>query len=91
VAKPAAHRCIAITPRCDHVVDDAAVFTLVRHRCWACHAADGIAGHDFPDLDALRKAPVADMVGTCQMPPDGAPLPEPERTLLVDWSTCSKR
>ena len=82
--------CKTITARCDHAIDDAAVFKLVRHRCWACHATDGIAGHDFPDLAALRTAPVDEMIGTCQMPPDGAPLAEPDRQLLVEWATCKK-
>ena len=85
-AKP----CATITPRCDHGIDDRAVMALVRHRCWACHAEDGIANHDFPDVAALRGAPVAEMVGTCQMPPDGSPLPETERQLLVEWSSCKE-
>jgi hypothetical protein len=66
------------------------VFALVRRRCWACHGTDGIANHDFPDLVALRRAPVAEMVGTCQMPPDGAPLQEPDRALLFDWASCPR-
>ena len=80
---------MAIEERCDRGVEDAAVLKLVKGRCWACHGTNGIAGHDFPDIAALRGAPVAEMVGTCQMPPDGAPLREPDRRLLVEWAACN--
>jgi hypothetical protein len=75
---------------CDAAIDDAKVFAFVRRHCWACHATDGIAGHDFPDLVALRAAPVVDMVGSCQMPPDGSPLGEADRAMLVDWASCKQ-
>lgn len=72
-------------------IDDATVTTLVTGRCGACHGSHGLAGHDFPGIAALRKAPVADMIASCQMPPDGAPLAEPERRLLVGWASCQGR
>jgi len=80
--------CEQIVGQCDSSLDDNTVFALVQQRCWACHAHDGVANHDFATLAALRAAPVAEMVGTCQMPPDGAPLPDADRHRLVDWSRC---
>jgi hypothetical protein len=80
--------CATIAGHCDRTIDDIAVFELVQQRCWACHDRDGLAGHDFATVTALRAAPVAEMVGTCQMPPDGAPLPDADRRRLVDWSRC---
>jgi hypothetical protein len=78
-----------MTGTCDASITDEAVFGLVKRRCWACHATNGLAGHDFPAIAALRAAPVLDMVGSCQMPPDGAPLPDEDRRRLVDWATCA--
>ncbi len=80
--------CVAVEEHCDRGIEDAAVWKLVKGRCLACHGTNGIAGHDFPDIDALRTAPVADMVGSCQMPPDGAPLRDADRRLLVEWASC---
>jgi hypothetical protein len=87
-AEPA-RACAAIRPRCDREIADAAVVALVERRCLGCHDAGGIAGHDFTSIAALRAAPVAEMIGSCQMPPDGAPvLAESDRRTLVDWSGC---
>lgn len=74
---------------CDASITDEAAFGLVKRRCWACHATNGLAGHDFPTIAALRSAPVIDMVGGCQMPPDGALLPDDERRRLVAWARCA--
>jgi hypothetical protein len=82
--------CVAIDARCDPEIQDAAVLELVKGRCWGCHATNGIAGHDFPDVVALRKAPIDYMIGSCQMPPDGAPLGEAQRRMLVDWASCKQ-
>lgn len=86
---PARAACTPVAPRCDPSVGDQAVFALVQKRCHGCHGDHGIAGHDFPSIEALRKAPVADMVGTCQMPPDGAFLTPAERTQIVSWAACA--
>jgi hypothetical protein len=84
---PARASCVAIAAVCDPAIDEARVAAIVEHRCMACHGPGGIAGHDFAaGIDALRGAPVAEMVGTCQMPPDGAA--EPERRALVGWAAC---
>lgn len=77
-------------PQCDKSIQDAQVMKVVKNVCWRCHADKGIAGHDFPDIAALRKAPVAYMVGGCQMPPDGNPLAQQDRDLLVGWAACEK-
>jgi hypothetical protein len=82
---------VAIDAGCDATIEDTTVMKLVTSRCWACHGSNGIAGHDFPDLAALRKAPVGDMIGSCQMPPDGAPLAEADRRMLVHWASCQGR
>jgi hypothetical protein len=82
--------CATITDSCDPSIADADAFAVVQKQCWACHEHDGIANHDFDTLAALKAAPVAEMVGTCQMPPDGAPLPEADRHRLVAWSRCQK-
>jgi hypothetical protein len=82
--------CVAIDAHCDPEIEDSAVLELVKGRCWGCHGSNGIAGHDFPDIAALRKAPVDYMVGSCQMPPDGAPLAEAARRLLIDWASCKQ-
>jgi hypothetical protein len=82
--------CVAIDAHCDPEIQDAAVLELVKGRCWGCHGTNGIAGHDFPDIATLRKAPVDYMIGSCQMPPDGAPLAEAARQLLVDWASCKQ-
>jgi len=88
----AAATCAQIAARCDPAIGDHDARAIVEQRCFGCHAADGIAHHDLTTLDALRAAPIANMVGTCQMPPDGAPLaPFDERTLLVAWSACQAR
>jgi len=53
-------------------------------------ACRGSANHDFLDVSALRAAPVADMLASCQMPPDGAPpLAEAERRALASWAACA--
>jgi hypothetical protein len=85
-AQHPAKACPAIAARCDRAVTDDQVFHEVQARCWGCHGAGGPAGHDFVDLHALRAAPVGDMVGSCQMPPQG--LPDPERQMLVTWAAC---
>jgi len=82
---------VAIEARCDPAIEDAAVMELVKGRCWACHQTNGIAGHDFPDLAAVRAAPVEYMIGSCQMPPDGAPLSEVDREMLVGWASCRQK
>jgi hypothetical protein len=66
------------------------VFALVKSRCWGCHGARGIAGHDFVDIAALRGAPVDDMVRSCQMPPDRGLLSDADRGMLLDWASCNK-
>jgi hypothetical protein len=88
LAKEPPRVCVAITARCDRAIEDAAVLAVVKGRCLGCHGTNGIAGHDFPDIAALRSAPVDYMIGSCQMPPDGAPLAEVDRRLLVDWAAC---
>ena len=81
--------CAAIERTCDPGVTDDAAFALVRRRCWGCHGADGLANHDFTSLSALRAAPIAEMIGTCQMPPDGErPLEMAERRMLAGWASC---
>jgi hypothetical protein len=85
----AAPVCERIVPSGVHV-DDAEAIAIVRRQCVPCHDAGGIAHHDFTTMAALRAAPVAEMIGTCQMPPDGqAPLSLAERRRLVEWSTSS--
>jgi hypothetical protein len=78
-----------MTGTCDASITDDAVFDLVKRRCWACHASNGLAGHDFASIAALRSAPIIDMVGSCQMPPDGSALADEDRQRLVDWARCS--
>lgn len=85
-ARPA---CTPVAPRCEPSVDDRTALALVQTRCYGCHGTHGVAGHDFPSIDALRAAPVAEMVGTCQMPPDGAVLTATERIQLVTWAACA--
>ena len=81
--------CTPIAAHCDHAVADDDARALVERRCFKCHGAGGLAHHDFTSLDALRGAPIANMVGTCQMPPDGEPaLAAADRALLVAWSAC---
>jgi hypothetical protein len=80
-----------LVPKCDPAIEETAAVELVQRRCLGCHDRDGIANHDFTTLEALRRAPIAQMIGSCQMPPDGeAPLSEPERQLLVGWSACPR-
>jgi hypothetical protein len=80
--------CVVIAPVCDPAVADADVRRAVETRCASCHAPGGVAGHDFPDLEALRAAPVATEVGTCQMPPVG--ISEAERRMIVGWAACRR-
>jgi cytochrome c553 len=82
--------CKNVEGQCDKSIEDAQVMKVVKGVCWRCHADKGIAGHDFPDIAALRKAPVAYMVGSCQMPPDGNPLAEKDRVMLTNWASCEK-
>ena len=82
--------CKNIEGQCDKSIQDAQVMKVVKGVCWRCHADKGIAGHDFPDIPTLRKAPVAYMVGSCQMPPDGNPLADKDRALLANWAACEQ-
>ena len=78
--------------QCDggEAVDDAQAMQIVEQRCWACHGAHGVAGHDFVDIPALRRAPIGEMIGTCQMPPDGSVLSDADRRTLLAWSECPR-
>ena len=88
-AKP--HACATLAPVCDATIEDASTIEIVHRRCFACHDAGGVANHDFTSLAALRAAPIAQMIGTCQMPPDGEPpLAEADRRALVAWSACAR-
>jgi hypothetical protein len=81
--------CVAIAPTCDRAIGDTEAFAVVQHRCLGCHGEHGIAGHDFTAVSALPVAAIGEMIGSCQMPPDGEPaLAEPERRLLVAWAAC---
>lgn len=82
--------CKNVEGQCDKSIQDAQVMKVVKGICWRCHADKGIAGHDFPDIAAVRKAPVAYMVGSCQMPPDGNPLAEKDRVMLTNWAACEQ-
>jgi hypothetical protein len=89
--RPKPRACVTIAPACDPSIGDAAAIAIVHTRCFGCHDAGGIADHDLTSLAALRAAPIAQMVGTCQMPPDGeAPLAEPDRRALVAWAACAR-
>ena len=87
---PAGAACKNVEGKCDKAIQDAQVMKVVKNVCWRCHADKGIAGHDFPDIAALRKAPVAYMVGSCQMPPDGNPLADADRVMLTNWAACEQ-
>ncbi|HET9623698.1 MAG TPA: hypothetical protein VFP84_20140 [Kofleriaceae bacterium] len=82
--------CKNIEAKCDKSIADADVMKTVKTVCWRCHANKGIAGHDFPDIEAVKHAPVAYMVGSCQMPPDGNPLAQKDREMLTNWSACQQ-
>ncbi len=84
--RPPPPRACPAVAACDPAITDDAAFGIVRQRCWGCHGTNGIANHDFPDIAALRAAPVVDMVGSCQMPPDG--LDDADRRRLVSWAQC---
>ncbi|HEY1549690.1 MAG TPA: hypothetical protein VGG28_17800 [Kofleriaceae bacterium] len=82
--------CNAIAPTCDAAPDDATAFAFVQQHCWKCHAAHGIAEHEFTSVPSLRAAPVASMIAGCEMPPDGErPLDDADRRMLIDWASCA--
>jgi len=82
-----ARSCPAIAKTCDRSVTDAWVMAEVQTQCWGCHGKGGSAGHDLVDLAAVKAAPIADMVGSCEMPPNG--LSPEDRTKIVQWASCS--
>lgn len=88
---PARRACAAIAPACDGRIEDAAALALVGARCGACHGPHGAAGHDFTELAALRAAPVASMLGDCEMPPPPLVLSDADRALLLAWATCPQK
>lgn len=79
--------CPTIARTCDRSVSDAWVMSEVQTACWGCHGKDGSAGHDLVDVAALRAAPIGDMVGSCEMPPNG--LSDENRIKIVQWAACT--
>ena len=83
--------CKPIAAACESAPDDATAFAFVQQHCWKCHAAGGIAEHEFTSVSSLRAAPIASMIGGCEMPPDGErPLDDAERAMLIAWASCPK-
>jgi hypothetical protein len=88
---PPSRACAAIAPTCDPAISDRAALAVVGAHCRPCHDAGGVARHPLLDADTLRAAPVAELVGACQMPPDGAPaLDDDERRILITWAACAR-
>lgn len=90
-AAPTKRACAAIAPTCSAAPDDATAFAFVQAHCWKCHAEHGIAEHEFTSVPSLRAAPVASMIGGCEMPPDGErPLDDADRRMLIEWASCPR-
>jgi hypothetical protein len=69
---------------------------ILEHRCFKCHAGDGVAAdeHDFskfPTLFAQRQS-VANAVSKGVMPPSGEPpLPKPQADIVTRWIASGAR
>jgi hypothetical protein len=73
------------------VPDDPTAFAFVQTHCWKCHAEHGIAEREFTTIPSLRAAPVAAMLGGCEMPPDGErALDDADRRMLIEWASCAR-
>jgi hypothetical protein len=86
---PTPKSCTPIAATCSEAIGDRDALAIVVRNCSQCHGDNGVANHDLTSVAQLRTAKIADMIGTCQMPPDGAaPLRDSEREPLVRWATC---
>lgn len=87
---PAPPGCKAREPVCDPAVPEAAALAIVGTRCAACHADGGRAAHPLIAAPGLRaeRGNVALRVAGCEMPPEGPPLPDAERSRLIGWAAC---
>jgi hypothetical protein len=69
------------------------VLPLLKRRCFACHAGDGMAveDHDFskPSVVHAQKSRIGTQVGACAMPPRQVPLAPADAQLLMAWATCA--
>ena len=79
--------CAGNTPRYEDVLP------LLKRKCFACHAGDGMAveDHDFskPSVVLAQRSRIGTQVGACAMPPRQVPLAPADAKLLMAWATCS--
>jgi hypothetical protein len=69
------------------------VLPILRHRCFQCHAGEGVAAEDhnfsrFGTFHAQRSV-VADQIAACTMPPASQPtIPKDEADAILRWVAC---